>query len=148
MKSLLAIIISLGMLFLVGCSSNPNFIEIRNEYEFNKLLENTHKPLIIEFYCCRGDSLLEKQLSVLENEYRGKIVFARYNIKTLVFQVEEEKIRNFYNINYLPTVSMFIDKWEENRWVWTYSLETYRYEIDRTLEGTQSRMTFLKRKLM
>lgn len=74
-------------------------IEI-SSVNMKKVLEDTSKPIILDFYAdwCAPCNAMQVSLDALSEEYRGKITFARVNIDN------EEEIAASFKVTELPVI--------------------------------------------
>ena len=121
--AIISIPLAAVVLLTAGCSSHSTLI--KNQDEFNRLLVS-QQPVLVEFYKagCPACATLEPGLDKLAKEYAGRVVFARFE------RSPSKDIRDTYHIHRFPTVILFVNGQERNRWVYHLNLDDYRKALD------------------
>ena len=70
--------------------------------------------------------MLEPGLAQLQDEYGGRVTFAKFELVTSYFALTSQEVQNRYNISNFPTVILFVGGRERHRWVMDYDLNNYR----------------------
>jgi thiol-disulfide isomerase/thioredoxin len=76
---------------------------------------------------------LEPTLDQLANEYADRVKVARFQVLTFVFGVPSREIKERYNIVLVPTVILFDNGKEVERWFAEFSAAKYRTAMDELL---------------
>ncbi len=70
--------------------------------------------------------MLEPGLAQLATEYSGKVAVARYQLMTADMEVTSQRLQERYKVTAYPTVILFVNGREQQRWVMCYDLQEYR----------------------
>lgn len=133
----------LGLAFLTfltaGCGSR-NMVSLGSSQDFQRQVLDSKKPVLVHFYKsgCPWCSLLEPGLDRLAGDYGGRAVFANYCLKDWLGGVTNWEIRSKYDIGWYPTVILFVNGRERQRWVMHYDVKSYRKALEEVL-GTPTR---------
>jgi len=121
-------------LWLGGCSSQ-NLNQIKDQNDFDRLLMQSKQPVLVDFYKdgCPTCVILEPKLVKLAEEYQGRVTFTRFKLMEAYFAVKAPDLKERYDISYFPTVILFVEGQEKNRWVLSYDMEKYRQVLDETV---------------
>ena len=84
-------------------------------------------------------------LDQLADEYRGRVLFTRYEIISPFFQITSAELKARYDIFYIPTVILFVDGQEVKRWPLVFLLDEYRKVLDEVLARQAAREARLRR---
>jgi len=85
------------------------FFKVPSESNISVAYDGANKPKVLQFSSamCYDCKRLEKEITLLRQEYSSKIIFRKYNASTRTSQVNE--LISKYNINVVPTL-IFLDK--------------------------------------
>jgi thioredoxin 1 len=121
---------------MVGGCTGPNVIDIHDEGDFQKVVLESDGPVLVDFYKqgCPPCVALEPTIDQLANEYAGRVKVARFQLLTFVFGVPSPEIRDRYKIHLIPTVILFDNGKEVERWFAEFSTAKYRRAMDKLLE--------------
>ena len=112
--------------------SNP-IQQIRTEAEFDRLLAEADRPVLVEFYKgggCPTCVLLTPFLKRLAQNTRGGLS-SRIRVDEALVCHYLSVLRRRYRIAPLfPTVILFVGGQERRRWILNYSLRSYRRVLD------------------
>ena len=127
----------LTLLLAGGCAAT-NILPIADEADFQRQVIEADKPVVVDFYKeggCPPCKLLEPILDQLADEYRGRVIFAKFAVMTPFFQTTSEEIKQRYNITYIPTAVLFVNGKEKKRWALYYMFDDYRKTLDEVVGG-------------
>jgi thioredoxin 1 len=121
-------------LMLNGCAG-PKLVQIKDQPDFEQQVLQAKGAILVEFYKggCPTCVALEPNLAKLAEEYKGRVTFARFELMTGYFAVKAPDLKDRYDISYFPTVLLFVDGQEKNRWVLTYNMDKYREVLNKTV---------------
>jgi thioredoxin 1 len=96
--------------------------------DFRQQVINLPDPVLVEFYKggCATCGLLEPTLDQLADEYRGKMKFVSFEMMKPHFAITCREVQKQHRIAYYPTVILFVNGEEKNRWVLDFSIDHYR----------------------
>jgi len=120
-----------------GCAAT-NLVPIADEADFQRQVIEADKPVVVDFYKeggCPTCKLLEPILDQLADEYRGRVIFAKFAVMTPFFQTTSEEIKQRYNIIGIPTAVLFVNGKEVKRWALYYMFDDYRKTLDEVVGG-------------
>jgi thioredoxin 1 len=109
-------------------------IRIRDKADFDRRVVGSERPVLVEFFKggCLTCLALSPMLRQLAREYRGRVVFARFELMKPWFWVTSWPLRRRYRIALLfPTVLLLVGGEERRRWILNYSLRSYRKALDK-----------------
>ena len=95
--------------------------------DFQRQVLQSDRPVLVEFYMtwCRTCQMLMPTMEKLAGEYRGKALFAKVNLD------ESPEVKERYKIITYPTVILFVDGKETERWVNVHSAKIYREALNK-----------------
>jgi len=131
--SLLALIVL--ALAVTGCESQY-LIPLANEADFNRRVLQAKEPVLVDFHKgggCPPCKMVLPTLDLLAKKYRGKVSFYSYELITMWFNVTSERLKQQYDIFYIPTVILFVDGKEVHRWPIIILASEYEKVIDEVL---------------
>ena len=120
-------------LLLAGGCATTNLMPIADEADFQRQVLEADKPVMVDFYKeggCPTCKLLEPIMDQLADEYRGRVIFAKFAVMTPFFQTTSEAIKQRYDITYIPTAVLFVRGREVKRWALYYMFDDYRKTLD------------------
>jgi len=120
-----------------GCAST-NLVPIADEADFQQQVIEADKPVVVDFYKeggCPPCKLLEPILNQLADEYRGRVIFAKFAVMTPFFQTTSEAIKQRYEITIIPTAVLFVHGKEVKRWPFYFMFDDYRKTLDGIVGG-------------
>ncbi len=96
------------------------------------------KPVLVDFYKggCPTCVALEPTFKKLSKEYEDRVVFASFELMKPYFAVTSAPVKEQYDIRFYPTVVLFVDGQEQERWALHYDIKDYRRSLDAALAGT------------
>jgi len=114
-----------------GCGGGK-LTPIADATDFELRVLQSDMPVMVEFYKagCPTCVVLEPGLDQLADEYAGRAVLAKFKIWEFWFAVPSPEIKSRYGIWWAPTVILFVDGKETNRWVGHYNMADYRNALD------------------
>lgn len=117
-------------LALVGSGCGASKFTRINETasDFYKQVLQADQPVLVEFYKggCPTCWLLEPTLDQLADEYRGKMKFVSFEMMKPYVAITCREVQKQHRIAYYPTVILFVNGEEKNRWILDYSIDRYR----------------------
>ena len=143
-----AAMVACGVLTVMagGCTAT-NIIPIADEADFQQQVIEADRPVVVDFYKeggCPTCKLLEPILDQLADEYRGRVIFAKFAVMTSFFQTTSEEIKQRYDITYIPTAVLFVRGKEVKRWPLYYMFDDYRKTLDEVVGGPTSKAASAK----
>lgn len=148
-RSSLGPILNFGLVVLAlltgGCGgggSNANFMELTSSAQFQQQVLKARKPVLVHFQkggCTRCASL-ESAMGPMTNDYRGRVVFAKYHLKNAFWVITNPELQSKYGIDAYPTVLLFVNGQERKRWIMQDDIKSYRRALDEALH-TPARYT-------
>ena len=127
----------LTLLLAGGCAAT-NILPIADEADFQRQVIEADKPVVVDFYKeggCPPCKLLEPILDQLADEYRGRVIFAKFAVMTPFFQTTSEEIKQRYEITIIPTAVLFVHGKEVKRWPFYFMFDDYRKTLDEVVGG-------------
>jgi thioredoxin 1 len=124
-----------ALALLAGGCGGGNLKPLNSSTDFQRQVLHADKPVMVLFYKsgCSWCALLEPALDRLADDYQGRAVFARYCLMNWLGGVTNWEIRTKYDIHWYPTVILFVNGREKNRWVVQYDIKSYRKALDEAL---------------
>jgi thioredoxin 1 len=124
----------IGAVLAGGCAG-PKLVPIKTHNDFEKQVLQSSKPILVEFYKggCPTCLALEPQMNTLADEYQDQVTIARFELMKPYFAVTSPELKKHYNISFFPTVILFINGEEVNRWVMNYDLDKYRQVLNENI---------------
>jgi len=113
---------------LAGGCSNEKLTTVKDESEFMQLVLESKQPVMVEFSKdnCPTCDMLEPELVKVSKEYAGRVKFYKFMLLNRFFQPYSVTIRENYNLQWVPSVVLFVDGQEKQRWVMDYIGDDYR----------------------
>jgi thioredoxin 1 len=130
-----------GLLILLplaaGCAGSK-ITAVPNHAAFQEVVLASNKPVLVQFYKggCPTCVLLDGPMDKLAEEYRGRVVVAKYQIMTPYFTFRDKEIRDAYDITVYPTAVLFVNGKAVKTWRMHYSLKDYRQAMDAAIGPT------------
>jgi len=114
-----------------GCGSSK-FRPIESEQEFTRQVLDAKRPALVYFTKdgCAACMFLNPCMDQLYDEYEDRVDFAEFSLMTFWSQVKCDRVWKRYRIAYFPTVVLFVNGKEKNRWVGEYGGGAYRKVLD------------------
>jgi len=96
--------------------------------DFRDQVINLPDAVLVEFYKggCATCWLLEPTLDQLADEYGGQMKFVSFQMMTPYFAITCREVQKQHRIAYYPTVILFVNGEEKDRWIMDYSIGRYR----------------------
>jgi thioredoxin-like negative regulator of GroEL len=107
-------------------------MELENSEQFQQQVLHAKKPVLIHFLKggCTRCALLETTMEQLANDYRGRVVFAKYCLMNAFWIVTNMELKSRYKIDAYPTAVLFVNGQEKKRWIMYYDIRSYRQALD------------------
>jgi thioredoxin 1 len=117
---------------LTGGRAGAKLTRIRDEADFDQRVLQADRPVLVVFYKggCPTCLLLHPGLKQLADEYRDRVVFAAFELMKPYFVVTSREVKKRYHVAFYPTVILFVNGQEKDRWVLGYHLAAYRKALD------------------
>jgi thioredoxin 1 len=127
----------LGLMCAVGCAGEK-LKSIQGMEQFQQEVLASPQPVLLAIYKggCATCVALDPVLEQLNEEYKGRAVVAKFMLMTFFFQNTSPELREKYDIQFYPTVLLFVNGQEKQRWVISYKADGYREHLDRWLAPT------------
>lgn len=115
-----------------GCSAGQSLTHIETQADFDKTVMHSSQPVLMDFYKngCPTCVVQEGVLDDLAKEYQGKVVFAKFKIREAYFVSPAPEIMDRYKLYWVPTVILFVDGKEKQRWTFNHSAGEIRPALD------------------
>jgi thiol-disulfide isomerase/thioredoxin len=111
--------------------------DIGTEAEFDRLLSEAGRPVLVEFYKgggCPTCLVITPIMKRLAEEYADRVAVARFELMKPWFAVTSHTLRERFEIKLLfPTVILFVAGEAKKRWILDYRLDAYRRALDKAL---------------
>jgi thioredoxin-like negative regulator of GroEL len=116
-------------------SAARQFVDLTGAEEFRDLIARADRPVMMVFNKtgCPTCVLLRPRLERLAEEYQGRVLFARYKHVSAWMKVTSWRILKEFGVYFVPTVILFVDGQERERWVLHYGIDSYRKALDEAL---------------
>jgi len=122
--------------FVAGGCGPSRLRILPDETSFNEYVLKAAQPVVVQFskggcvWCMFMDAGLDK----LVDEYQGRVLFARFELIDAWHRVRCDRLWRRYRVAYYPTVILFINGKEKNRWVVDYNVDHYRTVLEEVVE--------------
>lgn len=128
LSALAALVFGATMITCVGGCATEELPVIKNEAEFQRLVLESKRPVIVEFSKdqCPTCVMCETELVKVSKEYVGRVGFYKFMLLDRFFQPYSQLIRDSYNLPWVPTAMLFVNGEEKKRWVMNYFADDYR----------------------
>lgn len=128
LAALIAMACGVMLAGLAGGCSNEKLTTVKDESEFQQLVLESKQPVLVEFSKdnCPTCDILEPELIKVSKGYAGRVKFYKFMLLNRFFQPYSEAIRDGYNLQWVPSVVLFVDGEEKQRWVMDYMGDSYR----------------------
>ena len=119
----------------IPSSADRQFLELTGAEEFRDLIAQADRPVMMVFNKtgCPTCVLLKPRLRRLADEYRDRVLFARYKHASAWMKVTSWRILKEFRVYFVPTVILFVGGQERKRWVLHYGIDSYRRALDEAL---------------
>ena len=130
-------ILACGVVALVASGCSPNVRMLKNEAEVRDLIATADKPVLIDFFKggCATCMFLDGIIDTLGDEYKGRVIVARFELMRFWFQPTSWSLAMDYRIGLYPTAVLFVNGRETHRWILDYDADKYRKVLNETLAG-------------
>jgi len=120
------------MVVLAGGCAGDKVTRIADEAAFQQVVLATDQPVLVDFYKggCATCIPLDGVMDQLVDEYKGRVVVAKFEAMTLFFGIPSRQLKERYDIVFFPTAILFINGQEKKRWIIRYAINSYRKELD------------------
>jgi len=118
--------------FIAGGCAGGKLTAIKDEEDFRLTVLEADKPVLVDFYKggCPTCLMLDPGLDQLAEEYEGRVVLAKFQLMTAYLVTTSVEIKKKYDLAFFPTVLLFVDGEEKQRWVMHYEMDDYRKALD------------------
>ncbi len=126
---------ALGLAAGCGGGGGARAVHIRDANHFQQQVLEADKPVLVDFYKggCPTCVALEPTFKKLSKEYEDRVVFASFELMKPYFAVTSAPVKEQYDIRFYPTVVLFVDGQEQERWALHYDIDDYRRSLDQAL---------------
>lgn len=120
---------------LAGGCGGGNLKAMNSSHDFQREVLDAKRPVIVLFYKtgCAACSLVEPTLDQLSDDYAGRAAFTKYCLKNWLGGITNWEIRSKYDVRWYPTVILFVNGREKQRWVVHFDVKSYRKGLDAVL---------------
>ena len=124
-------IVCLVAALLVGGCASGRAMDLKTEAQFDAAISGP-QPALVMFYKqgCATCAPLEGTFDHLAEEYEGRAVVGKFAVLTFVFGVPSRRIKEQYDISFVPTAILFVDGQPAGRWFMDYSINHYREALN------------------
>jgi thioredoxin 1 len=131
----------------VGCGTSENIKPLATAAEFDQQITTAKGPVLMDFYknACPTCVVQEAVLEQLSEEYKGQVTFAKFKIREAYMVPSNPVIYKRYNLFWVPTVILFVDGKEKQRWVFNHSAEEFRPAINEALAAMRKPQALAQR---
>lgn len=128
-----------ALALLAGGCATGNMKEISSTEQFQQEVIKAKKPAMVFFFKggCATCMLLEPGMEQLAGEYADRAVVAKYHLMSFVWIPTNAELRSKYDIVVYPTVVLFVNGQEKQRWLMHYDMKSYRKALDEALATTK-----------
>ena len=136
-----------GALFTLaagGCGGG-NVMPLADRVDFQQQVLRSPKPVLVDFYKgggCPTCQIVYPILDQLADEYRGRVVFTKFEAMTGLFQTTST-LSEKYDIRYFPTVVLFVNGQERKRFILDYNIDNYRQALNDAMHAPRVRTASL-----
>jgi thioredoxin 1 len=126
-------LIACAILVLAAGGCGPTkFRAIATEEEFEEQVLKADKPVLVDFFKggCASCMVLDPLLDQLSEEYKDRVIFAKFEGMRFWLQIPCWSIVWRYHIALYPTVVLFVNGKEKKRWIANYFGHSYRAALD------------------
>lgn len=118
---------------LAGCSGDK-VPSMETQEQFEQALA-TGRPVLVDFYkgACPTCVPVDDIMATLQQEYGDRVIIAKFMIMKAYFAVTAPELKERYDIIWFPTVILFDDGREVQRWPLRYDTDCYRQALDAAL---------------
>ena len=131
-----AVVVLACLAATVGCvEPGGKFREIRNTQELRQVVTTADQPVVVEWYAigCPACVAISDRMKQLSEEYGEQVTFVA------VEHTKAPQLRQQYRISQVPTVQLFVDGKEQQRWISRRDLDAYRPAINQAISETSAR---------
>lgn len=127
--------IACGVLALLsgGCpAAGRPLVEIQGAAEFTQQVLKADRPVIVEFYKvpCPTCDVEQALLEQLAEEYDGRVKFYKFQVANMTWDNICPEIKERYQLYWVPSVLLFYNGWERQRWELNHPIGEYRAGIN------------------
>jgi thiol-disulfide isomerase/thioredoxin len=117
-----------------GCGGEK-MTPIANAAQFKEAVLKADRPVLVDFYKggCPTCLALNPKMDQLAEEYKGRVIVAKFMLMQTYFAVTSPQLKDTYDIQYYPTVILFVNGRATCRFLRDYDLAPYRKAIDEAL---------------
>jgi len=123
---------------LTGGCSQGTIENIPTEAEFDRRVVDTAGPVLVDFYkdSCPTCVIQEGVLENLAKDYGDQVKFVRFKIREVTMAGAAPEIMKRYDLFWVPTVILFVDGQEKERWTLNHPAEAFRPALDKVTART------------
>lgn len=127
---------------LGGGYSGGSFQDIPDAATFHRVVRQSDRPVLVDFYkdSCPTCVIQEGELDQLAPEYAGRVRFVKFKIREATMQSANPEIMDEYNLFWVPTVVLFVNGHEKQRWVLNHLAMEFRGPLDQALVKAPARV--------
>jgi thioredoxin 1 len=116
-----------------GCGGGSRVVHIPEDVSaFNAMVLKADMPVLVDFYKegCAYCALLDPTMDKLAEEYDGRAKIASFMAFTFVFEQPGKEIKDRYDVAFTPTVILFVNGQEKQRWTSEFDINAYRKALN------------------
>ena len=123
MSALAAMVFGAAMATFAGGCATEELPLIKDEAEFQRLVLESKHPVMVEFSKeqCPTCVIAESDLIKVSKEYAGRVKFYKFMLLNRFLQPYSPLIQDTYNLQWVPSIVLFANGEEKQRWVWDYT---------------------------
>jgi thioredoxin 1 len=127
-----ALLACAGLALAAGGCGPLKFNQINDEQKFEEQVLKADKPVLVDFFKggCAACMVLDPLMDELAEEYKDRVVFAKFELMRFWLEITSFPIWWKYHIVLYPTVVLFVNGKEKKRWVANYLGFSYRKVLD------------------
>lgn len=120
-----------------GCQTQGKLADIPNQAEFDRQVVQSQRPVLVDFYKdhCPTCVIQEATLENICDEYQGKVTFVRFKIREATMASSAPEVMDKYNLFWVPTMILFVNGQEKQRWVFNHGEQELRDVLDKVVAG-------------
>ncbi len=131
-------LLAAAMAGVLGGCGQSSLVNLNDEAQFDRQVVGSDKPVLVDFYKdgCPTCLLQESTLEPLAKEYAGRVAFYRFKIREATMVPANKPIMDRYNLFWVPTVILFVNGKERERWTFNHGAGEFRPALNAALAGT------------
>lgn len=131
-------LLAASVMLLGGCQAPEGKLTVlQDSTEFDRNVVLAKGPVLVDFYKdpCPTCVVQEAEIEKLFDEYQGRVSFVKFKIRDEVMNGVNTDIMERYNLFWVPTVILFVNGQEKQRWVFNHLAAEIRPSLNAALAG-------------